>query len=172
MDTLLGSCSFRGCFQPPRVHGWRGSKPGDQTPGLAMHSEQPGSDPLPTPAQVGARAACPIGREEVGVGRPAGGGRWGGSLCRVCAPLEPDNRGEPQLPLRGSALLHLQLPSPENPQRHARWRLGQGNLASPCTGSLALLAVARLGGHVNSRPMLGGGSMAQGLHEAQAFGRT
>lgn len=31
--------------------------------------------------------------------------------------------------------------------------------------------VARLGGHVNSKPVLGGGSMAQGLNEVQTFGR-
>lgn len=152
MDTLLGSCSFRGCFQPPRVHGWRGSKPGDQTPGLAMHSEQPGSDPLPTPAQVGARAACPIGREEVGVGRPAGGGRWGGSLCRVCAPLEPDNRGEPQLPLRGSALLHLQLPQPSKPSKTCPLEAGPGQFSFPLHGL--------------SRPP--GGSQARGPRQQQA----
>lgn len=111
---------------------------------------------VPSAGRAGGRQAC-----------------WGRALgwksCRPCVPLGPDNRGGPQLPPRGSVLLHLQPPGPENPQRH--WRLGPGNSAAPCIGSLALLVVARLGGHVNSRPVLGGGSMAQGLHEAQTFGR-
>ena len=28
VDTLLGSCSFRAYFQPPRGHSWRGCRPG------------------------------------------------------------------------------------------------------------------------------------------------
>lgn len=137
VDTLLGSCSFRVCFQPPRGHGWRGSKPWDQTPGLATHSEQPGSDPLPTLTQVGARAACPVCREEVRVGRPARGRLWSGSPCKVCAPLGPDNRGEPQLPPRGSALLHLQLPRPRKPPKTCLLEAGPRQFSCPPAWALS-----------------------------------
>lgn len=90
--------------------------------------------------------------------RQAARGRlWSGSPCKVRAPLGPDNRGEPQLPPRALPCSIFSSPGPENPQRHACWRLGPGNSAAPLQlGSLALLAVARLGGHVNSRPVLGG----------------
>lgn len=152
VDTLLGSCSFRVCFQPPRGHGWRGSKPWDQTPGLATHSEQPGSDPLPTLTQVGARAACPVCREEVRVGRPARGRLWSGSPCKVCAPLGPDNRGEPQLPPRGSALLHLQLPRPRKPPKTCLLEAGPRQFSCPLHG------LSRLPG----------GGQAQGPRQQQA----
>ena len=68
----------------------------DQTPGLATQSEQPGSDPLPTPAQVGTRAACPICREEEGVGRPAGAGLWGESPAGSVHPWGQTTEGSPR----------------------------------------------------------------------------
>lgn len=95
VHTLLGSCSFGACFQPPRGHAWRGCRPRDQTPGLATQSEQPGSDPLPTPAQVGTGAACPVRREEEGLGRPAGAGSGVEVLRALCTPGAGQQRGAP-----------------------------------------------------------------------------
>ena len=93
---------------------------------------------------------------------PSAGRRWGRQACwgralgwkslqGLCTPGARQQRG-PQLPLRGSACSISSSPSPENTQRHARWRLGPGNSASPLHGL--------------SRPP--GGGQARGPRQQQA----
>lgn len=94
------------------------------------------------------------------------------SLQGLCTPGARQQRGAPAAteglcPAPSSAP-----PAQKTPKDMPAGGWAQAIQLPPCMGSLALLAVARLGGHVNSRPVLGGGSTAQGLHEAQTFGRT